>query len=59
MVPEKKRDLPGGEPTTLTGSGFRNYPAANTDDQGMDYYVRFLKKFPDIHSLAAADEEKC
>jgi A/G-specific adenine glycosylase len=27
-------------------------------DQGMDYYVRFLKKFPDIHSLAAADEEE-
>jgi A/G-specific adenine glycosylase len=26
-------------------------------DQGLDYYLRFLIKFPDIHLLAVADEE--
>jgi A/G-specific adenine glycosylase len=25
-------------------------------DQGWDYYLRFLEKFPDLHSLAEADE---
>lgn len=27
-------------------------------DQGMDYYLRFVKAFPDIHSLAGARQEK-
>ncbi len=26
-------------------------------EQGLDYYLRFLEKFPDIHSLAEADEK--
>jgi A/G-specific adenine glycosylase len=26
-------------------------------DQGTEYYLRFIEKFPDIHSLAEADEE--
>lgn len=27
-------------------------------EQGIDYYLRFIEKFPDISSLAAADEDK-
>lgn len=27
-------------------------------DQGLEYYLRFLKRFPDISSLAEADEEE-
>ena len=27
-------------------------------NQGMDYYLRFIKRFPDIKSLAKADEEE-
>src|SRR6185369_8989313 len=27
-------------------------------DQGLNYYQRFIKTFPDIHSLAGAKDEK-
>lgn len=27
-------------------------------DQGLDYYLRFLEHFPDVHALAAASEEE-
>ncbi|MEX2369525.1 MAG: A/G-specific adenine glycosylase [Bacteroidales bacterium] len=27
-------------------------------NQGLDYYLRFTERFPDIHSLAAADEQE-
>ena len=27
-------------------------------NQGLDYYMRFIERFPDIHSLAAANEDE-
>ncbi len=27
-------------------------------NQGMDYFLRFVERFPDVHSLASADEEE-
>jgi A/G-specific adenine glycosylase len=27
-------------------------------DQGLEYYYRFIERFPDLHSLAGADEEE-
>ena len=48
----------GGISLILIKSGFRNYPAANARQSRIDYYHRFIERFPDVTSLATASEDE-
>ena len=57
MKPIKESFL-GGKRETLISSGYRRYIATNPGCTGIGVFFAFHRRFPDVASLAAAEEDE-
>ena len=56
---EYKRELPWRDlGRSVCNMDIGNHSSANACGAGYDYFVRFMKRFPDVATLAEADEDE-